>query len=50
MGVKELVFDGIFEILDEEEIQSEEVQFFINLIESPESELYRKLDRLLTKI
>ncbi|WP_457626347.1 hypothetical protein [Persephonella sp.] len=50
MEVKELVFDGIFEILDEEEIQSEEVQFFINLIESPESELHRKLDRLLTKI
>ncbi|SNZ04056.1 hypothetical protein SAMN06265182_0542 [Persephonella hydrogeniphila] len=50
MEVREFVFDGIFEILDEDEIQSEEILFFINLIENPESELYKKLDRLLTKI
>ncbi len=49
MEVKKFTFDGIFEILGEEELKTEEVCFFIQIFQT-ENELYNKIKVVLQKL
>ncbi|WP_293445592.1 hypothetical protein [Persephonella sp.] len=49
MEVKNFPFDGIFEILGEEELKTEEINFFIQIFQT-ENDLYNKIKIVLQKL
>ena len=49
MDIKGFPFDGIFEILCEEDLKTEEINFFIQIFQT-ENDLYNKIKIVLQKL